>query len=171
MTYGQFFPAWHSRYYPLLMAQNVKMKQVLQSAFFLMAISNIIFYLLSLGYMYITPKVLYVHFAVMLYNIGVNTWVIFGLGLNSRKSIDLDQRASFNYQGMSATNWLISFPILFGPMAVYGLLVLAFGNIVAYIVLGSLGLIGIILHPKLIDYFTDQYLKRKHKIIAGYKAS
>jgi hypothetical protein len=153
------------------MAQNVKMKQVLQSAFFLMAISNIIFYLLSLGYMYITPKVLYVHFAVMLYNIGVNTWVIFGLGLNSRKSIDLDQRASFNYQGMSATNWLISFPILFGPMAVYGLLVLAFGNIVAYIVLGSLGLIGIILHPKLIDYFTDQYLKRKHKIIAGYKAS
>ncbi len=29
MMYGQFFPAWHSRYYPLLMAQNVKMKQIL----------------------------------------------------------------------------------------------------------------------------------------------
>ncbi|NQU88167.1 MAG: hypothetical protein HQ541_20665 [Mariniphaga sp.] len=34
MMYGQFFPAWHSRYYPFLMAQNVKMKQILQSAFF-----------------------------------------------------------------------------------------------------------------------------------------
>ena len=73
MMYGQFFPAWHSRYYPLLMAQNVKMKQILQSAFFLMAATNIIFYLLSLGYMFISPKVLYIHFAVMLYNIGVNT--------------------------------------------------------------------------------------------------
>ncbi|MFV0593166.1 MAG: DUF5687 family protein [Draconibacterium sp.] len=171
MMYGQFFPAWHSRYFPLLMAQNMKMKQVLQSAFFLMAVTNIVFYLLSLGYMFITPKVLYIHFVVMLYNIGVNTWVIFALGLNSRKSIDLDQRATFNYQGMSATSWLITFPILFGPLAVYGLLALAFGNIAAYVVLGSLGLIGIILHPKLIDYFTGQYLKRKHKMLAGYKAT
>lgn len=171
MMYGQFFPAWHSRYYPLLMAQNMKMKQVLQSAFFLMAVTNVIFYLLSLGYMFITPKVWYIHFAVMLYNVGVNTWVIFALGLNSRKSIDLDQRATFNYQGMSATNWLITFPILFGPLAVYGLLTLAFGKIVAYVILGSIGLIGIILHPKLIDYFTGEYLKRKHKMIAGYKAT
>lgn len=171
MMYGQFFPAWHSRYYPLLMAQNLKMKQVLQSAFFLMAVTNIIFYLLSLGYMYINPNVIYIHLAVMLYNIGVNSWVIFGLGLNSRKSIDLDQRAMFNYQGMSATNWLITFPILFGPMAVYGLMAWAFGNIPALIILGALGLIGIIFHPRLIDYFTDQYLKRKHKMIAGYKAT
>uniref|UniRef100_UPI003216AD52 DUF5687 family protein n=1 Tax=uncultured Draconibacterium sp. TaxID=1573823 RepID=UPI003216AD52 len=171
MMYGQFFPAWHSRYYPFLMAQNVKMKQVLQSAFFLMAVTNIVFYLLSLGYMYINPKVLYIHFVVMLYNVGVNTWVIFALGLNSKKSIDLDQRAMFNYQGMSATNWLITFPILFGPMAVYGLFSLAFGKIAAYVILGALGLIGIILHPRLIDYFSKKYLKRKHKMIAGYKAT
>ena len=171
MMYGQFFPAWHSRYYPLLMAQNVKMKQILQSAFFLMAVTNIIFYLLSLGYMFITPKVLYIHLVVMLYNIGVNTFVIFALGLNSRKSIDLEQRAMFNYQGMSATNWLITFPILFGPLAVYGLLTFLLGNIAAYFVLGGLGLLGIIFHPKLIDYFTKQYLKRKHTMIAAYKAT
>ncbi|WP_346858613.1 DUF5687 family protein [uncultured Draconibacterium sp.] len=171
MMYGQFFPAWHSRYYPLLMAQNVKMKQVLQSAFFLMAVTNLIFYLLSLGYMYIDPKVLYIHFVVMLYNVGVNTWVIFALGLNSKKAIDLDQRAMFNYQGMSASNWLMMFPILFGPMAAFGLMSLAFGNIVAYVIFGVLGAIGIILHPRLIDYFTKQYLKRKHKMIAGYKAT
>lgn len=171
MMYGQFFPAWHSRYYPFLMAQNVKMKQILQSAFFLMAVTNVVFYLLSLGYMFITPKVLYIHLAVMLYNVGVNTFVVFALGLNSRKAIDLEQRAMFNYQGMSATNWLITFPILFGPMAVYGLLTFLFGNIAAYIILGGLGLVGIILHPRLIDYFTKQYLKRKHTMIAAYKSS
>lgn len=171
MMYGQFFPAWHSRYYPLLMSQNVKMKQILQSAFFLMAATNIIFYLLSLGYMYITPKVLYIHFVVMLYNIGVNTFVIFALGLTSRKSIDLEQKAMFNYQGMGGAQWLITFPILFGPLAVYGVITLLFGNITAYIVLGALGLIGIILHPRLIDYFTKQYLKRKHKMVAAYKAT
>jgi hypothetical protein len=171
MTYGQFFPAWHSRYYPFLMAQNVKMKQVLQSAFFLMAATNLVYYLLSLGYMFITPKVLYIHLVVMLYNVGVNSFVIFALGLNNRKSIDLDSRAMFNYQGMGATQWLIAFPILFGPMAVYGIVAVIFSNVVAYFVLGSLGLIGIILHPRLINYFTRQYLKRKHKMISAYKGS
>ena len=171
MTYGQFFPAWHSKYYPFLMAQNVKMKQVLQSAFFLMAATNLVFYLLSLGYMFITPKVLYIHLAVMLYNVGVNSFVIFALGLNSRKSIELDSRAMFNYQGMGATQWLIAFPILFGPMAVYGIVALIFSNVVAYFVLGGLGLAGIILHPRLINYFTRQYLKRKHKMISAYKSS
>jgi len=171
MMYGQFFPAWHSRYFPLLMAQNVKMKQVLQSAFFLMAVTNVIFYLLSLGYMFMSPKVLYIHFVVMLYNIGVNSFVILALGLTSRKAIDLDQKAMFNYQGMGATQWLISFPILFGPLAVYGILVWTAGNIAAYIVLGALGLTGIIFHPRLLNYFTKQYIKRKHKMIAAYKTS
>ncbi|MFW5756920.1 MAG: DUF5687 family protein, partial [Tangfeifania sp.] len=171
MTYGQFFPAWHSRYYPFLMAQNVKMKQILQSAFFLMAATNLIFYLLSLGYMFITPKVIYIHLSVMLYNVGVNSFVIFALGLNNKKAIDLDTRAMFNYQGMGATQWLIAFPILFGPMAVYGIMALVFGKVTAYLILGGLGLTGIILHPRLIDYFTRQYLKRKHKMIAAYKNS
>ncbi len=171
MMYGQFFPAWHSRYYPFLMAQNVKMKQILQSAFFLMAVTNVVFYLLSLGYMFISPKVIYIHLVVMLYNVGVNTWVIFALGLNSRKAIDLEQRAMFNYQGMSATNWLITFPILFGPLAVFGLFSWVFGNVTAYIILGAIGLLGIILHPRLIEYFNKQYLKRKHKMISAYKST
>jgi hypothetical protein len=115
--------------------------------------------------------VLYIHFVVMLYNIGVNSFVIFALGLNSRKSIDLDQRAMFNYQGMGATQWLITFPILFGPMAVYGIITALFGNIVAYVVLGTLGLTGIIFHPRLIEYFSKEYLKRKHRMIAAYKKS
>ena len=97
--------------------------------------------------------------------------MIFALGLTSRKSIDLEQRAMFNYQGMGATQWLITFPILFGPLAVYGVVTLLLGNVAAYIVLGVLGLVGIIFHPRLIDYFTKQYLKRKHKMIAAYKAT
>lgn len=171
MMYGQFFPAWHGKYYSLLMSQNLKMKQVLQSAFFLMAVTNVVFYLLSLGYMYITPKVLYIHLAVMLYNIGVNSWVIFALGLNSKRAIELNQRAMFNYQGVGATQWLMAFPIIFGPMAIFGLLSWPFGSIIACAIFGGIGLIGIILHPRLIDYFTKQYLKRKHKMIYNYKAS
>ena len=90
------------------------MKQILQSAYFLMVVTNVVFYLLSLGYMAISPKVLYIHFVVMLYNLGVNSFVIFALGLNNLKAIDLESKALFNYQGMGATQWLISFPFCLG---------------------------------------------------------
>jgi hypothetical protein len=65
----------------------------------------------------------------------------------------------------------MAFPVVFGPVALYGLLSWLFGNIAAYIVFGSLGFIGIILHPRLIDYFTGQYLKRKHNMIYNYKST
>lgn len=171
IMYGQFFPSWHGRYYALLMAQNVKIKQLVQSAFFLMATTNLILYLFSLGYVFITPRVVYVHLCAMLYNIGVNSWIIFGIGLSNRKAIDLDASATFNYQGMSASNWLISFPILFGPLILYALLSAVTSGTIALIVMSLLGLIGIVLHPILLNKFSKAYLKRKHRMIAGYRQS
>ena len=171
MIYGQFFPAWHSRYYPFLMAQNVKMKQILQSAFFLMSAVSLIMFLLSLGYMYFSIKIFYMHLAGMLYNIGVNIFVIFAIGLSSRKSIDLDGSVMFNYQGMGAAQWLMFFPLVVVPIIIFSILNNFFGNFIAYFVIGTIGLVGIILHPFLINYFTKQYLKRKHKMISAYKTT
>ena len=87
------------------------------------------------------------------------------------KAIDLEKKAMFNYQGMGATQWLISFPIIFGPMVLYGLLSLVFSKTIIYFIFGGVGLLGIILHPYLIDYFTKKYLARKHKMITAYKNS
>jgi len=171
MVYGQFFPAWHSRYYPFLMAQNVKMKQILQSAFILMSVVSLITYLLSLGYAYFSIKIIYVNFAAMLYNIGVNTFLIFAVGLTSRKSIDLDGGVMFNYQGMGAAQWLIMFPILLGPVAIFMAFSNLFNNTIALSIIGGLGLLGILFHHFLINYFTKQYLKRKHKMISAYKTT
>ena len=171
MVYGQFFPAWHSRYYPFLMAQNVKMKQILQSAFFLMSAVSLILFLLSLGYMYFSIKIFYIHLAAMLYNVGINTFIIFAIGLSNRKSIDLDGSAMFNYQGMGAAQWLMAFPLIVLPIIIFSILNHFFGNFIAFFIIGAIGLVGIIFHPFLIDYFSNKYLKRKHKMISAYKTT
>jgi len=169
--YGQFFPAWHSRYYPFLMSQNIRMKQILQSAFFIIAASNIIFYLLTLGYAYYYPKVIYYNFIAMLYNIGVNSYVILYIGLRSRKAIDLERSATFNYQGTSAAQWLISIPVIFAPIALYSLMHFLGGEILCLIVFSGMGITGILFHRKLIDYFTKKYLAKKHIMISSYKTT
>ena len=55
---GQFIPAWDSAYYKLLMSQNIKYKEYLNSKFILMSLSSVILFVLSIPYVYFGWKIL-----------------------------------------------------------------------------------------------------------------
>jgi hypothetical protein len=171
ISYGQFFPAWHSNYFSMLMCQRLKMKQFLQSFYMLVTVVSVVCYFITLPYALMYPKVIYTHLAMLLYNLGVNIPVIFFIGLYSKKRMDLNQSSVMNYQGMGASQWIAGLPMLFGPIALFYLFKLAFGVVGGYVGLGILGLIGILFHSVIIDYFSKRYLKQKHQLIKNYKNS
>ena len=76
INFGQFIPAWDSSYYNMLMSQNFKYERYLKSKFTIMTISVVALFVLGIPYVYFGWKVLLVHFAAMIYNVGVNTHVI-----------------------------------------------------------------------------------------------
>jgi hypothetical protein len=108
---------------------------------------------------------------MLLYNLGVNIPFLFFIGLFSKKRLDISQSSTMNYQGVGASQWLASIPILLLPVGLFFLIKLAFGTIGGYAGLGIIGLIGILFHSLIIDYFAKQYLKKKHQLIANYKNS
>lgn len=168
INFGQFIPAWDSGYYKLLMSQNIKYKQYLNSKYSLMTISAVIMFVLSIPYVYFGWKILAIHFAAMVYNIGVNSHVLLFGGSFNRKKIDLTQRAAFNYQGTGAVQWLIGFPLLLIPILFFYIpykFINFEAGIITLIVLGG---IGIIFHQKLMTFITEKYLKSKHKMISAF---
>lgn len=171
VSYGQFFPAWHSNYFSMLMCQRLTMKQFLRSFYMLVTVVSVICYFLTLPYALLYPKVIYTHLAVLLYNLGVNIPIMFFIGLYSKKRLDLNQSSVMNYQGVGASQWLAGLPMMLGPIGLFYLISLAFGSVGGYIGLGSLGLIGILLNPIIIDFFSKQYRKQKHQLIRNYKNS
>lgn len=171
ISYGQFFPAWHSNYFPMLMCQRLTMKQFLRSFYLLVSVVSVICYILSLPYVFLVPQTAYTHLSMLLYNLGVNIPILFWIGLYSKKRLDLNQSSVMNYQGVGASQWLAGFPLLIGPILFYYLFKLAFGQLGGFIGLGALGLIGILLHPILIDFFSKKYLQQKHQLIKNYKNS
>jgi hypothetical protein len=171
ISYGQFFPAWHSNYFSMLMCQRLTMKQFLRSFYMLVAVVSITCYIVTLPYALMYPKIIYTHLAMLLYNLGVNIPVIFFIGLYSKKRLDLNQSSVMNYQGVGASQWLAGLPMLVIPIALYYLFKLAFGTVGGYIGLGIIGLIGILFHTVIIDYFSKQYRKQKHQLIKNYKNS
>ncbi len=168
INFGQFIPAWDSGYYKLLMSQNFKYKNYLKSKFTLMAMSVIILFALSIPYVYFGWRILLVHFAAMIYNIGVNTHVIMFGGSFNRKKINLDQRAAFNYQGTGAVQWLIGIPLMVIPMGIFALTNKFFSFEIAVLVLTVLGLLGIVFHQRLMKAITNKYIASKYIMINAF---
>ena len=171
ISYGQFFPAWHSNYFSMLMCQRLKMKQFLMSFYMLVTVVSVSCYFITLPYALMHTKIIYTHFAMLLYNLGINIPIIFFIGLFSKKRLDLNQSSVMNYQGVGASQWLAGLPMFLGPIGLFYLFKLAFGIVGGYIGLGILGFIGILFHSVVIDYFSKQYLKKKHQLIQNYKNS
>jgi hypothetical protein len=171
ISYGQFFPAWHSNYFSMLMCQRLKMKQFLQSFYMLVTVVSVVCYFITLPYALMHTKIIYTHLAMLLYNLGVNIPVIFFIGLYSKKRLDLNQSSVMNYQGMGASQWLAGLPMLLVPITLFYLFKLAFGVTGGYIGLGIMGFTGILFHSVIIEFFSKQYLKKKHQLIKNYKNS
>ena len=147
------------------------MKQFLRSFYMLVTVISVVCYLLTLPYALMYPKIIYTHLAMLLYNLGVNIPIMFWVGMYSKKRLDLNQSSVMNYQGVGASQWLAGLPMLIGPIGLFYLLKLAFGVEGGYMGLGMLGLIGILFHSVIIDYFSKKYLKQKHQLIKNYKNS
>jgi len=168
INFGQFIPAWDSGYYKMLMSQNFKYKQYLRSKFMLMSMSVIILFVLGIPYVYFGWKVLIVHFAAAIYNIGVNSHVIMYGGSFNRKKINLDEKAAFNYQGTGAVQWLIGIPLMAFPMGIFGLINWLVGFEAAVATLIGMGLIGIVFHQKIMDIIVNKYISSKYKMIDAF---
>ncbi len=168
INFGQFIPAWDSGYYKLLMSQNIQYKDFLQSKYVLMATSGVLMFLLSIPYVYFGWKVLLIHFAAMIYNIGVNTHVLLYAGSFNRKKIDLNQRAAFNYQGTGAVQWLVGIPLLLVPMGIFYLFYKLVNFETGIAVLIILGIFGLLFHTKLMDYITQKYIEFKYTMINAF---
>ncbi|WP_372744941.1 DUF5687 family protein, partial [Lutibacter sp.] len=168
INFGQFIPAWDSGYYKLLMSQNIKYKQYLNSKYSLMAFSAVLMFVLSIPYVYFGWKILAIHFAAMVYNIGINSHVLLYGGSFNRKKIDLTQRAAFNYQGTGAVQWIIGFPLLLIPILFFYIPYKFINFEAGVITLIVLGGIGIVLHQKIMNFITKQYLNSKHKMISAF---
>lgn len=168
INFGQFIPAWDSSYYKMLMSQNFKYERYLKSKFTIMTISVVLLFLLGMPYVYFGWEILAVHFAAMIYNIGVNTHVILYGGTFNRKKINLDEKAAFNFQGTGAVQWLIGFPLMFLPMGIFGLINWLVSFEIATITIAVLGFIGVALHKKLMASITKKYIKNKYVMIHAF---
>ncbi|GAA4309965.1 DUF5687 family protein [Pontixanthobacter gangjinensis] len=169
INFGQFVPSWDSSYYPMIMAQNIPMRQYLASKLGLITFSVVVLFILSTPYVYFGWEILLLNFACALYNMGVNAPLLLFAGSFNKKAIDLDKSPFMNYQGTGASQWLVGLPLLLIPIFFFWIINKFVNYEVAVGFLAILGVLGLILRPGLLNYLALRYRKRKYVMIQGFK--
>ena len=169
ISYGNYIPAWDSAHYPFIMAQNVNFKKYLESKWWLLNGMTFLIFLLTIPYAYYGWDFLALLFAVFIFVIGFLNWVILWLGAYNSKRLELNQKASFNSQGLSARNFLTAVFILIIPLITIMLVTKFFGLKYSLGLLILMGLPGIIFKEHIVDKLSKLYIKRKYKTLHGFK--
>ncbi|MCY1515558.1 hypothetical protein D9M68_501470 [compost metagenome] len=114
-------------------------------------------------------KLLLLHLAAYLYNIGFATIIVLYFATMNYKRLDLTKSASFNWQGIGATQWILGLPFVLIPLLIFA----PFGAMnKPYWGLAALGLFGIItlfLRNFWIKLLVKRFEKQRYKIAEGFR--
>jgi len=119
INYGQFMFSWQSAHFDGLLSSRIKADDFFKSKFLLFDVFSTFCFLLTIPYVYFGWKVLAVHFVMFIWNLGVNTVLVLYFANQNYKRIDLSKGASFNWEGVGASQLILTLPLIITPFLIY----------------------------------------------------
>lgn len=167
--YGQFMFGWQGAFFDGILANKTNLRNFIKAKFLLFTMMSTITTCIISFYGFISWKVLAVQFATYFYNIGLGTVVILYFATRNYKAIDLSKGSSFNYQGVSASQFILMIPYFALPYVFY--LPFAFAGQPYYgiLCLGFFGLVGLLTRSYWVEFILKEFNKRKYKIAEGFR--
>jgi len=170
ISYGQYMYGWQATHFDGIMVSKISFTDFLKAKYLLFTMVSTAAFILTIPYVYFGWRVVLVHFVMYIWNLGVNTNIILFFANRNSKRIDLSKGAAFNWEGVGATQLLLTFPLLLAPYIIYiPVKLLLGGNNWPLATLALIGLAGIFTRSYWIKALTADFYKRKFKIAEGFR--
>ncbi|MDB5001928.1 MAG: hypothetical protein JWQ34_153 [Mucilaginibacter sp.] len=169
INYGQFMFSWQASHFDGLMVSKVSFVNFLKGKYLLFTTTSTVAFLLTIPYVYYGWRVLLVHFVMYLWNLGVTVNIVLYFANRNAKRIDLSKGASFNWEGVGATQLILSFLLFLPPFIVYLPFKLLGHPDLALATLAACGVAGILTRGYWINFLEADFNKRKFAILDGFR--
>jgi hypothetical protein len=169
--YGQFMFGWQAAHFDGLLVNKTNLKDFIKAKFLLFTIISTAVTILTSFYGLISYKLLFIQLAAYLYNIGIGTVVVLYFATWNSKAIDLNKGATFNYQGVSATQFILTIPYFLIPYLFYLPFSLAGHPYWGVTCLGIAGLAALFTRSYWVNVLLETLKRRRYKIAEGFRAS
>ena len=169
--FSQWIVRWDAGHFDNLMTQNIPIRTYINANYFLLIIFNLACFVLTLPYCILGVRILVLHLAALIFNTGVNTYLLLLITTFNSKPIDLSNEKAFNYHGLTYKNVLVIFATLLLPTTLLFIIKSFTSSEVAITMVTILGFIGIMSRKPLITYCVNQFNKRKYVMASGFRES
>lgn len=169
LMFGQWIISWDSSHFDSLMTKNIPIRTYLNANYYLLMAFNVICFVLTTPYFYFGMKIVYMHLAAFIFNMGVNVYLLLFFATYNTRKLDLSKSSAMNYQGTTYKNFLIVLPLMFLPMIMVGVLSSIASMNVALWTLTIFGLLGILFRKQLITLCVTQFNRRKYVMAEGFR--
>ena len=169
INYGQFMFSWQGSHFDGILISKISFPDFLRAKFLLFTTVSTLAFLLTLPYVYFGWHVIFVHFCMYLWNIGVNTVIVLFFANRNYKRIDLSKGASFNWEGVGATQLLMGFPILLAPFVIYWPSSWLGHADIGLILLGITGTVFVLTRSYWIKTLQADFEGKKYTIAEGFR--
>ncbi|MCX6269655.1 MAG: DUF5687 family protein, partial [Bacteroidetes bacterium] len=169
LNYLNYSFGYESCYFDTLLTKNIDFAQYVKVKYINAIIICTLCYILTIPYVYYGLKVLLVNTAMYFYNIGLLSFSLLYFATYNKNRMDLTRGATFNYQGLSAMNWLVVFPAFLVPLCIFIPFNLAGYPDTAIAFVGGLGLLGLFFTKGFLRLITRNFYKRKYAMAENFR--
>jgi hypothetical protein len=169
INYGQYMYSWQASHFDGLMVSKVSFTNFLKGKYLLFTTTSTAALLLTIPYVYFGWRVILIHFIMYLWNLGVNVNIVLFFANRNKRRIDLSRGASFNWEGVGATQLLLSFMLLLPPFIIYIPFKIAHHSDLGLAAIAIIGITGILTRGFLLRALETDFYKRKFIITEGFR--
>lgn len=167
--YGQFMFGWQSAHFDGLLTSKIDFRKFIRAKFLLFTILSTAITLVVSLYGLISWKILLIQFAAYLYNMGIGTVIVLYFATRNARAIDLGKAATFNFQGVGASQWVLGLPYFLSPYLIFGPFALMGHPYIGLIVLAALGIISMLMREFWVNLLYKEFNKRRYIIAEGFR--
>ena len=169
INYGQFMFSWQSAHFDGILTGRIRTEDFFRSKFLLFTFFSSLCFILTIPYVYFGWKVLIVHFIMYIWNLGVNTVLVLYFANRNYRRIDLSKSATFNWEGVGASQWILSIPLLLAPFVIFFPLNLMGYGEVGLALVGTIGLAFIITREFWLNRLVASFKLKRYTITEGFR--
>ncbi|MDB5116299.1 MAG: hypothetical protein JWQ79_1791 [Mucilaginibacter sp.] len=169
ISYGQYMYSWQASHFDGLMVSKVSFINFLKGKYLLFTAVSVVAFLLTIPYVYFGWRVLMIHFIMLIWNLGVSSNIVLYFANRNAKRIDLGKGASFNFEGVGATQLLLGLPLLLSPFILYiPFLLIGYSN-AGLVLIALVGVTGIVSRNFWLQKLEEDFYNRKFTITEGFR--
>jgi hypothetical protein len=171
MNYLNYAFGYESNYFDGILTRKIDMSRYIKAKLTIGMLICTFCYIITVPYVFFGLHILFINTMAYLFNIGFLSFVMMFMATYNKMRMDLSKSASFNYQGVSAMNWLIMMPAFLLPVLVYLPFSLAGYPYIGLAVIGGIGVIGFLFRNVWLRQITGSFFSRKYTMAEGFRGN